>query len=105
MMDLEIAFQKKDFNKSSAMGRIQGQMLLNLSELCRSFRLDILIILGTLENFLAIGKKPSSSLLENMTNRLINPTVIDQSHLPASRTNSLRGLPCEDFLLILTSTI
>ncbi|GFX64189.1 hypothetical protein TNCV_1508061 [Trichonephila clavipes] len=41
MVYLEIAFQKKDFNKSSAMEGIHGQMLVSLSELGRSFRLDI----------------------------------------------------------------
>ncbi|GFQ95294.1 putative RNA-directed DNA polymerase from transposon BS [Trichonephila clavata] len=40
-----------------------------------------------------------------MTNRLMTPAVIDQSHLPASRANSWRGLSCVDFLLFLTKTL
>ncbi|GFU05468.1 hypothetical protein TNCV_3291121 [Trichonephila clavipes] len=100
-MDLEIAFQKKDCNKSSAMEGIHGQMIVNLSELGRGLRLDSF---NTSWNCLGIQKKLSSSPLEN-TKRLMNPTVIDQSLLPTSRTNKLRGLSGVHFRLFLTSTI
>ncbi|GFT63757.1 hypothetical protein TNCV_423771 [Trichonephila clavipes] len=95
MMDLEIPFLKKDCNKSPAMEGIHGQMLINLSELGRRFRLDIF---NTSWN---VGKLPSDWKetliipIKNMTNWLMNSTVIDQSYLPASRTNLLRGLHCK----------
>ncbi|GFQ90563.1 hypothetical protein TNCT_501921 [Trichonephila clavata] len=101
MIDLEISFQELDFNKSPGMDGTHGQMLINLSQRGRCFPLDMFntsLNAGKLE----IGKKPSSSPLENVTNRLMTPTVIDKSHLPASRANSWRGLSCLDFLLFLT---
>ncbi|GFR25987.1 hypothetical protein TNCT_529481 [Trichonephila clavata] len=82
MIDLEIAFKEMDFNKSIGMDGIHGQMFVNLSQMGRSF------LLGICNTSWNDGKLPrdwkeTHSIpirKKNLTNQLMTPAVIDQSH-------------------------
>ncbi|GFQ97587.1 hypothetical protein TNCT_513411, partial [Trichonephila clavata] len=92
MMDLEIAFQELDFNKSPG----HGQMLVHLSQLGRRFLLEIFNASWRAGNLPRDWKEALIIPIRKHDKRLMTSTDIDQSHLPASRANSWRGLSCVD---------